>query len=87
MSEECQKCLGTPCQCAFSDAVIKAGGQSSLAAMTGYVSTFIGKKVIFQDEGEGIIDGEDVDRIHITSKFFTGWMFKAEYFDLLGIET
>jgi predicted Zn finger-like uncharacterized protein len=35
MSDECQKCLATPCQCAFANAVIKAKEQSSLAAMPG----------------------------------------------------
>ena len=47
---------------------------------------WIGQIVTFQDEGSGVIDAEDVDRIHITSAFFTGWMFKAEYFELLGTE-
>lgn len=45
----------------------------------------IGTIIEFQDECTGVIDDEDVDRIHITSAFFTGWMFKTEYFDLLGI--
>ncbi len=35
MSDECQKCLAMPCQCAFADAVIKAKEESSLAAMPG----------------------------------------------------
>ena len=47
---------------------------------------FKGKEVEFQDEGRGTIADETEDSIYIMSKFFTGWMFKAEYFDLLGIE-
>jgi hypothetical protein len=47
---------------------------------------FKGKEVEFQDEGPGRIADETVDSIYIISAFFTGWMFKAEYFDLLGIE-
>lgn len=47
---------------------------------------FIGKSIEFQDEGSGVIDDEIDDAIHITSQFFTGWMYKAEYFDLLGVE-
>ena len=46
----------------------------------------IGQTVTFQDEGTGIIADETVDAIYIVSDFFTGWMYKAEYFDLLGIE-
>ena len=37
-------------------------------------------------EGIGTIADETVDSIYIISAFFTGWMFKAEYFDLLGVE-
>jgi len=48
--------------------------------------SFIGKQVEFQDEGIGIITNETVDAIYIVSKFFTGWMLKAEYFELLGAE-
>lgn len=32
---ECQKCLATPCQCAFADAVIAAEKKSELALATG----------------------------------------------------
>ena len=46
----------------------------------------IGRKIEFQDEGEGIIADENIDSIYIVSNFFTGWMYKADYFDLLGIE-
>ena len=45
-----------------------------------------GKKVEFQDEGTGNIVEETVDSIYIISTFFTGWMYKAEFFDLLGVE-
>jgi len=47
---------------------------------------FKGKEVEFQDEGRGTITKETEDSIFIVSKFFTGWMFKADYYDLLGIE-
>lgn len=45
-----------------------------------------GKSVEFQDEGSGTIVDETEDSIFIVSEFFTGWMFKAEYFELLGVE-
>lgn len=48
--------------------------------------SMVGKEVEFQDEGTGVITGETVDQIYIVSEFFTGWMYKAEFFDLLGIE-
>lgn len=47
---------------------------------------FKGKEIEFQDEGTGTIVEETVDSLYIVSAFFTGWMFKAEYFDLLGVE-
>lgn len=37
MSEECQKCLAAPCQCAFADAVIAERKQSELAPVSGSV--------------------------------------------------
>lgn len=46
----------------------------------------IGKSIEFQDEGTGTITDETEDSIYIVSSFFTGWMFKAEYFELLGVE-
>jgi hypothetical protein len=46
---------------------------------------FKGMDVEFQDEGRGIVTDETDDAICIASRFFTGWMFKAEYFDLLGV--
>ena len=45
-----------------------------------------GKDVEFQDEGSGIIADENDDSIYIESEFFTGWMLKTEYFELLGVE-
>ena len=45
-----------------------------------------GKDVEFQDEGRGTVADETEDSIYIISQFFTGWMLKAEYFDLLGVE-
>jgi hypothetical protein len=48
--------------------------------------TFKGKDIEFQDECKGTIADETEDAIYIISQFFTGWMYKAEYFDLLGIE-
>lgn len=45
-----------------------------------------GKDVEFQDEDTGQIVEETEDSIYIASGFFTGWMLKAEYFDLLGVE-
>lgn len=46
---------------------------------------WIGKTVEFEDEGSGVITHETVDQIFIASQFFTGWMYKAEYFELLGV--
>jgi hypothetical protein len=45
-----------------------------------------GQDVEFQNEGTGQIVEELDDAIYIISRFFTGWMLKAEYFDLLGVE-
>jgi hypothetical protein len=45
-----------------------------------------GQDVEFIDEGAGQIIDETEDSIFIVSSFFTGWMLKAEYFDLLGVE-
>jgi hypothetical protein len=47
---------------------------------------FKGRDVEFQDECSGTIADETEDSLYIISKFFTGWMFKTEYFDLLGVE-
>lgn len=46
----------------------------------------IGTVIEFQDECSGVITNETDDSIYIVSGFFTGWMFKAEYFELLGFE-
>lgn len=45
-----------------------------------------GKEIEFQDEGVGRIAEETVDALFIVSDFFTGWMLKSEYYDLLGVE-
>jgi hypothetical protein len=45
-----------------------------------------GREIEFQGEGNGTITDETEDAIYIVSGFFTGWMFKAEFFDLLGVE-
>lgn len=50
------------------------------------MNDMVGMKVEFQDEGVGMIMDETEDAIYIVSPFFTGWMLKAEYFELLGIE-
>lgn len=47
---------------------------------------YIGMPVEFQDEGSGMVADFDDDAIYIVSQFFTGWMLKAEYFELLGTE-
>jgi hypothetical protein len=47
---------------------------------------FKGKAIEFQDECRGTITDETEDALYIISQFFTGWMYKAEFFDLLGIE-
>jgi hypothetical protein len=49
-------------------------------------NNLIGSEVEFQDEGTGTIAAETVDSLYIVSSFFIGWMFKAEFFDLLGVE-
>lgn len=68
----------------------KAGGRRDVPSDVQRVNRgegcVIGWRVEFQNEGAGVITDETVDAIYITSAFFTGWMFKAEYFDLLGIE-
>lgn len=46
----------------------------------------LGTVVVFQDEGSGMITDETECEIYIESDFFTGWMSKADYFDLLGFE-
>lgn len=48
--------------------------------------SLVGKSIEFQDEGGGTIADETTDSIYITSQFFTGWIYKAEFFDLLGVE-
>lgn len=46
----------------------------------------MGRDIVFQDEGLGTIADETEDALYIVSQFFTGWMYKAEFFDLLGVE-
>jgi len=48
--------------------------------------SLVGKDLEFQDEGKGQIVAETDDSIFILSRFFTGWMLKTEYFDLLGVD-
>lgn len=65
----------------FPPAGLKVGGERN------FMSDFIGTEITFQDEpGIGFVTDETCDSIFITHPFFTGWMFKAEYFDLLGVE-
>jgi hypothetical protein len=47
---------------------------------------FKGKEIEFQGECRGTIADETEDALYIISRFFTGWMYKAEFFDLLGID-
>jgi hypothetical protein len=42
--------------------------------------------VKFQGEGSGMITDENETDIYIESDFFTGWMLKAEFWELLGTE-
>ena len=44
-----------------------------------------GKVIEFQDECRATIADETEDALYIISQFFTGWMYKAEFFDLLGV--
>jgi hypothetical protein len=78
-----------------SDFKWAASGGSGLTFFRGWCSRttvmddsvlFKGRDVEFQDEGPGTIADETEDAIYIISSFFTGWMLKAEYFDLLGVE-
>ncbi len=49
--------------------------------------TMLGMPISFQDEpGEGMITDENETEIFIEHPFFTGWMPKAEFYELLGIE-
>ena len=47
---------------------------------------FKGRAVEFEGECRGTITDETEDALYIISQFFTGWMYKAEFFDLLGVE-
>jgi hypothetical protein len=46
----------------------------------------LGMGVRFQDEGAGMITDENETEIFIESAFFTGWMLKTEFWELLGVE-
>ncbi len=48
--------------------------------------TLLGTPVVFQDEGTGMITDENETEIFIESDFFTGWMLKAEFWELLGTD-
>ena len=45
-----------------------------------------GRTVAFQDECEGEIVEEDEDSILICSAFFTGWMTKADFWEMWGTD-
>jgi hypothetical protein len=47
---------------------------------------FKGRDIEFQGECRGTIADETEDALYIISQFFTGWMYKTEFFDLLGVE-
>jgi hypothetical protein len=53
---------------------------------TDFQPTMLGMTVHFQDEGSGMITNETPTAIFIESDFFTGWMLKTEYYELLGVE-
>jgi hypothetical protein len=49
--------------------------------------TMLGTPVFFhEEEGEGIVTDETPAEIYIEHPFFTGWMSKIDYWDLLGVE-
>ena len=48
--------------------------------------SFKGTDIEFQGECKGTIADETEDALYIISNFFTGWIYKAEFFDLLGVE-
>lgn len=55
--------------------------------LQGFQPTLLGTQVLFEGEGHpGMITDESETDIFIESDFFTGWMPKPEFFDLLGIE-
>jgi hypothetical protein len=49
--------------------------------------TLLGSPILFQDEGMGMITDENETEIYIESDFFTGWMLKAEFWELLGTDS
>jgi hypothetical protein len=48
--------------------------------------TLLGTWVAFQDEGLGMITDENECEVFIESRFFTGWMSKAEFYESIGVE-
>jgi hypothetical protein len=48
--------------------------------------TLLGTIVHIKDEGSGMITDETDSEIYIESRFFTGWMAKAEFWESLGVE-
>jgi hypothetical protein len=55
--------------------------------MTTFQPTMLGTIVYFEDEDDaGMITDENDDDIYIEHPFFTGWMAKTTYWELLGIE-
>lgn len=53
MSAECQKCLASPCRCAWATAVIEAKKQSELAQASGSVCEFKFSKWAPSDRTDG----------------------------------
>ena len=51
-----------------------------------FLPTLLGTVIRFQDAGEGMITDETETEIFIQSDFFTGWMSKAEFWELLGVD-
>ncbi|HVT74380.1 MAG TPA: hypothetical protein VHD61_14685 [Lacunisphaera sp.] len=55
--------------------------------LNGFQPTMLGTQVLFEgDDRPGMITNETETDIYIESDFFTGWMSKPEFFDLLGID-
>lgn len=53
---------------------------------TQFQPTMLGTNVIFQHEGRGMITDETETEIYIEAAFFTGWMSKSDYWEMLGVE-
>jgi len=50
------------------------------------IGKLLGLKFPFGDECEAAVTEESDDSIFIESAFFTGWMFKTEFWDLWGLQ-